>query len=79
MSNDKIDFSPVHRAAMRIMNPNKNADVKIWAQRDKRKSGFTIYMGVNDNIKTYLGRTIGQDNLEYHLRRLHEKHGIDIK
>jgi hypothetical protein len=79
MSNDNIDFSPVHRAAMRVMNNNKNADVKIWAQRDKRKAGFTIYMGVNDNIKTCLGRTIGQDNLEYNLRRLHDKHGIEIK
>ena len=58
----------------RRISEDKNKNVKVWAERKPRGSGWVIYAGIpGTDQKTIAGAAQSQDTLDYNLRKAQRK------
>ena len=61
-------------SARRRISESKNKEVKVWAERKPRGSGWIIYAGIpNTDQKTVAGAAQSQSTLDYNLRKAQRK------
>ena len=57
---------------------NKEKEVFVWHEPDK-KGGYLIYAGIpNSDVKTYAGSAMSKETLDYNIRKAKRKFQVKL-